>query len=381
MKCDIIIPVWNQLEYTKQLVDSIFKNTTFKDYKFIFIDNGSQDGTLEYLKTLKNTTIIKNSENIGVAPAWNQGLSLSTATYKVIMNNDIMVAPGWLSNMIYTMENKNIKIACPYSTEGELPAAFPNNYTPVDTVKASDRLFGFCFCVHKEAVEAIGEFDERFKMAWYEDRDYDSRARRLKIDPYLISGSYIHHFGSKTLQHLVSKEQYIENNRVYYDEKHNKAKLNIPMEADFNGENIAYKISSPSNFPPPPPESEVLHGSFRMYKEIPEWAKNNPSFFIEKLELEIEKEEVPQQEVSNLKHIQHIKDNAEVIETESVIIPSPVRNKKEIKKKSSKKKVIKSEKNKTEEETEFKCEWCNRSFKSTRGLKIHQRLCKSRPAY
>jgi len=375
MKCDIIIPVWNQLEYTKKLVDSIFQNTTFKDYKFIFIDNGSQDGTLEYLKTLKNTTIVKNSENIGVAPAWNQGLSLSKATYKVIMNNDVVVSPGWLSNMIYTMESKNIKIACPHYTEGELSPAFPKNYTPVDNVKKLDRLYGFCFCVHKDAVSAIGEFDEKFKMCWYEDKDYDARARHLNLDPHLISGSYIHHFGSKTLQHLVSKDQHIESNRLYYNDKYNKLKANIHTEADFNGADKAFKVSSPSNFPPPPPESEVPHGSFRMYQEIPKWALNNPAFYIEELKVEIEQKEEHKQDVSNLKHIQHIKDNAEIIETEAVVIPSPIRKKQDPKKKSKKK----TEDNEVKE-FEFECEWCGRSFKSTRGLKIHKRLCKKRPA-
>lgn len=47
-KCDIIIPVWNQLEFTKRCIESIRKNTRFP-YRLIIIDNNSEPPTKNYL--------------------------------------------------------------------------------------------------------------------------------------------------------------------------------------------------------------------------------------------------------------------------------------------------------------------------------------------
>ena len=58
--CDIIMPVWNQLELTRNCIDSLEKNTSFP-YRLIVVDNASNPKTLEYLEGLKNR--LKDMEN------------------------------------------------------------------------------------------------------------------------------------------------------------------------------------------------------------------------------------------------------------------------------------------------------------------------------
>jgi glycosyltransferase involved in cell wall biosynthesis len=70
MKVSVVIPVLNQLELTKLCLDSIEKFTEDIEYEVIVVDNGSNDGTPEYLAG-KNVINIRNPENIGVAKAWN----------------------------------------------------------------------------------------------------------------------------------------------------------------------------------------------------------------------------------------------------------------------------------------------------------------------
>ena len=53
MKCDIIIPVWNQLEYTRNCIENIFCTTSYP-YRLILIDNGSDEETGAYLGSVKN---------------------------------------------------------------------------------------------------------------------------------------------------------------------------------------------------------------------------------------------------------------------------------------------------------------------------------------
>ncbi len=51
MKCDIIIPVWNQLSFTRDCIDSIVKNTS-GEYGIIIVDNASDEETKKYLEAL-----------------------------------------------------------------------------------------------------------------------------------------------------------------------------------------------------------------------------------------------------------------------------------------------------------------------------------------
>jgi len=72
-KTSIIIVTYNQLEYTRQCVQSILLRTD-EPYELIFIDNASSDGTAQYLHSLANATIICNEENRGFPAAVNQGI-------------------------------------------------------------------------------------------------------------------------------------------------------------------------------------------------------------------------------------------------------------------------------------------------------------------
>ncbi len=75
IKISIIIPVYNCIQYTRQVVTQIEKYTS-NAYELILIDNGSSDETIELLKSYRNDgniTVIKNTENMGFAYANNQG--------------------------------------------------------------------------------------------------------------------------------------------------------------------------------------------------------------------------------------------------------------------------------------------------------------------
>ena len=71
MKLSIITLTYNKLKYTKKYVESLFKYT--KDFELIIVDNGSTDGTREYLQSLNNVKLIFNDENIGFSKGNNQG--------------------------------------------------------------------------------------------------------------------------------------------------------------------------------------------------------------------------------------------------------------------------------------------------------------------
>ncbi|MDP3789237.1 MAG: glycosyltransferase, partial [Candidatus Omnitrophota bacterium] len=117
-RCDIIIPVWNQKDITKDCVDSIVRNTIYP-YRLILIDNASDDDTKKYLEGVRDNkaldvTLIRNDANLGFVKAVNQGLKARAAPYVCVFNNDTVTTPGWLEEMVNFAEtHKEIGIINP----------------------------------------------------------------------------------------------------------------------------------------------------------------------------------------------------------------------------------------------------------------------------
>ena len=78
----IIIPCFNQLEFTRHCFRALFRHTK-PPFELIVIDNGSTDGTGVYLAGVQDSspapvTVISNARNIGLPAAVNQGLKIGT---------------------------------------------------------------------------------------------------------------------------------------------------------------------------------------------------------------------------------------------------------------------------------------------------------------
>lgn len=82
----IVVVTHNQLAYTRMCVDSVLLRTD-ESFELIFVDNGSTDGTVEYLRSLSTAKTLFNTENRGFAPAVNQGLQVAQGEQVVLLNN------------------------------------------------------------------------------------------------------------------------------------------------------------------------------------------------------------------------------------------------------------------------------------------------------
>jgi glycosyltransferase involved in cell wall biosynthesis len=99
----IIIPCWNQLEFTRQCITALVRRTR-RTWELIVIDNGSTDGTGTYLSGVQDAaavpvTVIANTANRGFPAAINQGLQQARGEYLVLLNNDVVVTDAWLDQL------------------------------------------------------------------------------------------------------------------------------------------------------------------------------------------------------------------------------------------------------------------------------------------
>lgn len=222
----IIILTCNQIEYTKLCLESI-RVFTNEPYELICVDNGSTDGTPDYLEEIqrskfedqnldcKDLRIIKNKENCGFARGCNQGIETARGNYILLLNNDVIVSPGWLSGLINHMQDEpDAGIVGPMSNYGNGPQRDERaNYSTIeDFIKYAQkisadnggqriefcRISGFCMLINRAVINAVGLLDTRFGIGNYEDDDFCLRAWQAGFKLMIAKDVFIHHFGGRT---------------------------------------------------------------------------------------------------------------------------------------------------------------------------------------
>ncbi|MEO7427051.1 MAG: glycosyltransferase, partial [Fibrobacteria bacterium] len=208
----IIILGFNQVEYTRKCLESIRMHTRQR-YELILIDNGSKDGTEAYFRSIPGAKVVRNAENLGVSKGWNQGLRLAQGEYLLILNNDIIVGPDWLENMVRLAEcdpsiglvgprsnyiaGPQVVPNVPYRAESEIQG-FIRTWQAGHDLSAAEFQFikGFCHLIPRRVFEKVGFYDERFGKGNFEDDDYCMRVRLHGFRALFADDSFIHHYGS-----------------------------------------------------------------------------------------------------------------------------------------------------------------------------------------
>ena len=225
MKYSVIIPVHNNLEYTKCCIQDLF-SSNIAGLECIVIDNASTDDTKDYLISLDSKIkIITNEENLGCSRSWNQGIKNSKGDWVIILNNDVRLSSGWLRSLIDAAVEKNLQVVSPAMREGPLNYNFDlyaSSYT--ETMKNICRKWtpiGVCFAVKREVFKKVGLFDENYEIGQYEDADFFRRCKLNNISMGITGSSFIHHFGSSTQSILKSslKYDYAKQNQLYHRKK------------------------------------------------------------------------------------------------------------------------------------------------------------------
>ena len=214
MKLSIITLTYNKLEYTKKYIESLYKYT--KDFELIVVDNGSTDGTVEYLKTL-GCKLILNSENLGFSKGNNQGLEIAEGKYIGFLNNDILLYPNWFEECEKVFEQENAAFVCP-KFENVNENNYLKNFNPLNIYRKSFDDCQFACVITKESIlNELGGFDDNYSPAFFEDNDLKYRAIEKGYDVYVLENVCFYHYSSITSANL---NQNFEKNRKYYYKNH-----------------------------------------------------------------------------------------------------------------------------------------------------------------
>ena len=112
----VIIPTYNRRAMVSEAIDSVLAQS-FRAFELIIIDDGSADGTAEYLKRLNETIRIETIEHSGPAAARNRGVELARTPMITFLDSDDLWAPTKLEHHIAFMRANP---TCGISQTGEI---------------------------------------------------------------------------------------------------------------------------------------------------------------------------------------------------------------------------------------------------------------------
>lgn len=227
----IILVVYNQLQYTKECLSSIYENTK-PPFELIIVDNASQDKTNEFLVSLSEVKVITNKKNEGFASGVNKGIQKSEGKHILLLNNDTIVAQEWLTNLLICLNShEKVGMVGPRTNKGgdvqKLKVKFKDqqemvrfsqdfNYHDPRKWFEVKWLSGFCLLIKREVINKVGLFDENFKVGGMEDIDYSKRVRKKSYRLICAGDTFVFHYKNVTFagskfnkREIVKKNQKI----------------------------------------------------------------------------------------------------------------------------------------------------------------------------
>jgi len=218
-KVSIIIPNYNGQKYLGECIDSLYRiDFPREQYEIIIVDNASSDNSIEFISsTYPDIVLIKAEENLGFASGCNLGIKNSSGEYIVLLNNDTVVAPNWLkelvavadsdkdvaiagSKLLFKLKPNEIQNAMSFLTTrgdgGDMGSHQPDE-GQYDTTREVMAVCGASMLIKRTLVEDIGAFDEDF-FAYYEDMDLCYRTRLYGKKIVFAAKSIVYHVHSAT---------------------------------------------------------------------------------------------------------------------------------------------------------------------------------------
>ena len=199
----IVIPVLDQLAYTRQCVDSLIAGGCPPD-SILVIDNGSSDDTPRWLATRPEIRSLRNRVNLGCGGAWTQGALLARPDdeWVILLNNDVIVPAHTIEHLLASADRHGLDVVSPALVEGALDselAAHAQAFTAaMQGVVRRGWFHGVCFAVRRRVFEAIGFPDTDRQLGGREDVEFLVRCLRHGIPVGTVGDALMHHFGSIT---------------------------------------------------------------------------------------------------------------------------------------------------------------------------------------
>ena len=206
----VVMLNFNGLTYLKKTIPKILK-LNWPNYEFVIIDNGSTDGSIEFINKFDKIRLIKNGKNLGYSKGKNIGVKNARGKYILLLDNDMIIENKNIlsdllkfysskkniafvsTTMINLNEKKTIMYGCFYSFYGQrekkliYPSKLPKDY--IVPAPSGGNIF-----FKKDIWKKLGGYDESFPFN-IDDYDIGARSVIYGYNNYILNLNPIVHIG------------------------------------------------------------------------------------------------------------------------------------------------------------------------------------------
>lgn len=252
----VVVPIYNALEDTKLLLDSLVKNFNFKNNEIWLINDCSNKETTIFLREFvvkyNDFILLENDENLGFVKTCNKGMQFANGKIIVLLNSDTVIPSKFCEKIKNCFDSDtNIGVASPISSNSysyyikqpknktieQMNSSLRKNHKPTyPTILSAE---GFCFCIRKEVIQEIGYFDEVFGKGYHEEVDFAYRAFTNGWFNVLIDDLYVYHKKNASFGEFNSNELIVKNDKIFHERWDDFVEMNI---SNFTPEKIITKI-------------------------------------------------------------------------------------------------------------------------------------------
>jgi len=242
-KIGVIIINWNGKHLLEECLSSV-ESQDYNNFKIIFVDNGSKDGSAEFVKEkFPKVEVAKLKKNTGFAKANNVGIHKafedSKIEYIALLNNDAIAENNWLSEMMKVItQDEKIGSVAPkilqyyerdvidnIGIEIRFDGGCKGRHFDEEDSGQYDNILeifgsGACACLYKrrmlEDIQMENDFFDSDFFAYCEEIDLDWRAKLRNWKSFTAPKSFVYHKGSETFKtYSFIKAFYTHRNRLF----------------------------------------------------------------------------------------------------------------------------------------------------------------------
>jgi len=267
MDVSIIIVAWNVHEFLYNCLKSVYGETKGISIEIIYVDNASEDGSVEMVKKeFTGVKIIENEENQGFIIANNQGIEIAKGRYVLLLNSDTIILENAIAKIVKFANahpeaavvgckvlnpDRTLQRTCfmyPSALNMVLSAIYLHKIFPrsrffgrehmtwwdFNDVREVEAICGCFSLVRKEAVEEVGPMDETY-FVYGDDPDWCYRFKKHNWKTLFTPEAEIIHYGGQTTKKLADKFYLqLQGARLLFINKH-RNRLTFPLACFFTG--------------------------------------------------------------------------------------------------------------------------------------------------
>lgn len=214
----IVIPVYGQLAFTLNCLDSLFAHVTKHRFEIIVVDDCSPDASRQWLSRVQGIRFQPRAENGGFIEACHSGAGVARGRWLVFLNNDTRVVAGWLDGLIdsfATLHSAGLVGSKLFYPDGSLQEAggviwrdgsawnYGRNDDPGKPeycyARPVDYVSGASIALARSTWDQLGGFDRHYKPAYCEDADIALKIRyTLGKEVWVQPQSRVIHYEGKS---------------------------------------------------------------------------------------------------------------------------------------------------------------------------------------